>query len=110
MSESVLGRRRSAGGKPFHTVGATTEHALFCIIVVRANGTESNPLSNERRERLLREPDTGDKGRLGKSERGPMDIATPRRRPCILYAAGLGASEGPQACDLTHAQIWVLAL
>src|SRR6218665_1077389 len=51
-----------------------------------------------------------DKGRLGKSERGPIDIATPRRRPCILYAAGLGASEGPPACNLTHDQIWVFAL
>src|SRR6218665_977094 len=27
--------------------------------VLRANGTENNPLSDERRERLLREPDTG---------------------------------------------------
>src|SRR6218665_1620216 len=38
-----------------------------------------------------------DKGRLGKSGRGPIDIATPWRRPCNLYAAGLGASEGPPA-------------
>src|SRR6218665_1858872 len=38
-----------------------------------------------------------DKGRLGKSEQGPIHIATPWRRPCILYAAGLGASEGPPA-------------
>src|SRR6218665_2231439 len=51
-----------------------------------------------------------DKGRLGKSEQGPNDIATPWRRPCILYAAGLGASEGPPACNLTHDRIWVFAL
>src|SRR6218665_2621667 len=38
-----------------------------------------------------------DKGRLGKPEQGPIDIATPRRRPCIPYAARLGASEGPCA-------------
>src|SRR6218665_3303226 len=48
-----------------------------------------------------------DKGRLGKSGRGPIDIATPWRRPCILYAAGLGASEGPPASNLTHDRIWV---
>jgi len=35
-----------------------------------------------------------DKGRLGKSEQGPIDITTPWRRPYILYAAGWGASEG----------------
>ena|SRR6218665_2508385 len=28
----------------------------------------------------------------------------------ILYAAGLGASEGPSACNLTHDRIWVFAL
>ena len=41
-----------------------------------------------------------DKGRLGKSEPGPIDIATPWRQPCILYAAGWGASEGPPACTV----------
>src|SRR6218665_2640501 len=48
-----------------------------------------------------------DKGRLGKSEQGPVDIATPWRQPCILYAARLGASEGPPACNLTHDRIWL---
>ena len=48
----LKGRRRSAGGRLFHTVGAKTEQPRLCMIVVRANRTES-------RERLLREPDTG---------------------------------------------------
>src|SRR6218665_279505 len=33
VSESVLGRRRSAGGRLFHTVGATTEQARLCMIL-----------------------------------------------------------------------------
>lgn len=39
-SESVLGRRGSTRGKPFHTVGATTKQARLCMIVVRANETK----------------------------------------------------------------------
>ena len=46
-----------------------------------------------------------DKGRLSKSEQGPIDIAAPWRRPC-LYAAEAGASKGPPACNLTHDRIW----
>ena len=40
-------------------MGATTEQARFCIIVVLFIGTESYSLSHERRERLFRVPDTG---------------------------------------------------
>src|SRR6218665_301990 len=84
MSESVLGRRRSAGGRLFHTVRATTEQARLCMIVVRANGTESSPSPMSAESDYFENQIQIDKGRLGKSEPGPIDIATPWRQPCIV--------------------------
>src|SRR6218665_4009344 len=66
MSESVLGRRRSAGGRPFHTVGATTVQVRLCMIVVRANGTESNPSPMSAESDYFDNQIQVDKGRLGK--------------------------------------------
>ena len=51
-----------------------------------------------------------DKGRLGKSEPGPIDIATPWRQPCFSTLADWEPVMDLKACNLTHDRIWVFAL
>src|SRR6218665_1798797 len=73
--------------------------------IARTPRATPSPMSAE--SDYFENPIQVEKGRLCKSERGPIDIATPWGQPCSLYAAGLGASEGPPACNLTQHRIWV---
>src|SRR6218665_40623 len=80
------------------------------MIVVRRTGLRATPSPMSAESDYFENPIQVDKGRLVKLEQGPVDIATPWRRPCNLYAAGWGGSEGLPACNLTHDRIWVFAL
>jgi len=84
VSESVLGRRRSEEGRPLHTVGATTEQARLCMIVVRTNGTIATPSPMSTDSDYFEYPIQVNKGRLGNLEQGPTGIATPWRRACTF--------------------------
>ena len=60
------GRKCSKIGRPFHTVGATTEEVRFCLIVVQAKGLRVTPSTMS----------VGSKGQLGKLERDPIGTAS----------------------------------
>src|SRR6218665_2633544 len=54
-----LGRIRISKGSPFQMEGPTMENARRCLVAVLARGTNSWPVTEERRARRPGRPDTG---------------------------------------------------
>src|SRR6218665_1142803 len=54
-----LGRRRISKGSPFQVEGPTMENARRCLVAALARGTNSWPVTEERRARRPGRPDTG---------------------------------------------------